>query len=697
MLHLKILFSDRPHARIVDIDTDRALQLPGVVAVLTADDVPVNEYGLAVADQPVLCDDVVRFEGDQVAVVIADSEDAASRARDLVEVVYEDLPFVTDARRAMERDSSLVHSDRDSNVLQHVRVRTGDVEDGFDAADVVVSDDYYLPMQEHAYLQPEAGLAYVDGDQVVVETAGQWAHHDQRQIAHALGLSKERVRVVYRAIGGAFGGREDISVQIVLALAAWKTGRPVKIVWSREESIRGHCKRHQMHIRARLGATRQGKLTAAEVEVIADAGAYAYTSTMVLGQVTLACTGVYEIPNVKVDSYAVYTNNIPAGAMRGFGGPQGVFVAELQMDRLAERLELDPVTLRERNLLSEDSLLSVGTPLPPGLDLHRMLEACASTAGWRRTGGGWRRPAIEPASTASHRRGSGLAIGFKNVGFSLGYPEDSTATVELHGGAEIEAAVVRYSGAECGQGTLTAIRQMAAEALGIAFAKVRLSETDTDAAPEAGSASASRLTMLAGNAVVGAAKEALALWRDEERPAVGTHTYEAPPTTDFDPETGHCKPNITFSPIAQAVDVEVDAETGEVTVSRLVTVVDVGKAVNPRLIEGQVEGAVAQGLGYTLMEDFVTKQGRTLTPSLSTYLVPTSMDLPDEVETVILENPEPIGPWGVRGVAEAPLLAVGPAVASAVREATGVAFTRLPLSPPAVLAGLLEWSEEGSV
>ncbi len=689
MLHLKVLFAGRPHARIVRLDTSQALALPGVVAVLTAQDVPVNEYGLAIADQPVLCDQVVRFEGDQVAVVVADSETVAERARDRIEVVYEDLPVVSDAREAMQPGSCLVHAGRGSNVLEHFRIHKGDVDEGFAQADVIVSGSYDLPMQEHAFLQPEAGLAYTDGDQVVVETAGQWAHHDQRQIAHALGLPAERVRVIYRAIGGAFGGREDTSVQIILALAAWKTGRPVKIVWSREESIRGHCKRHQMHITARYGATREGKLVAAEVEVVADAGAYTYTSTMVLGQVTLVCTGVYEIPNVKVDSYAVYTNNIPAGALRGFGSPQGIFVAELQMDKLAEVLGLDPITIRERNLLEEGSLLSVGTALPPGLNLRRMLDECARAAGWHQVDGGWRRPVPAPAAHPAYVRGVGLAIGFKNVGFSFGYPEDASVTMELHGEAEIDEALVCYSGAECGQGTRTVVRQMAAEALNLPLDKVRLSDTDTQRCPEAGSASASRLTLLAGNAVVGAAEAALAKWRDEDRPAVATYTYRASETTNFAPGTGHCKPNVTYSPIAQAVEVEVDSETGEITVRRVVTVVDVGRAVNPQLIEGQVEGAIAQGLGYAALEHFISEKGCTLTPSLSTYLIPTTVDVPDVADTLILEQAEPLGPWGVRGLGEAPLLAIAPALACAIHDATGVWFDRLPLTPSTVLTGLL--------
>jgi CO/xanthine dehydrogenase Mo-binding subunit len=688
MLHMKILFAGRPHAKIVALDSSRAEAVPGVVAVLTAKDVPVNEYGLALADQPVLCGDVVRFEGDQVAIVVAETEDAATRARDLIEVVYEDLPVITDPRDAMQHGSYPIHADHPDNVLQRFLVRKGDVEQGFAQADVIVSGTYYLPMQEHAYLQPEAGLAYIDGEQIVVETAGQWAHHDQRQIAHALGLNPDQVRVVYRAIGGAFGGREDLSVQIVLALAALKTERPIKIVWNREESIRGHCKRHQMHIRARWGATREGKLIAAEVELIADAGAYAYTSTMVLGQAVLTCTGVYEIPNVSVDGYMVYTNNVPGGAFRGFGSPQGLFAAELQMDKLAEQLGIDPITIRERNLLTARGLLSVGTRLPSDLHLDRLLEVCAQAAGWSRTVAGWARPEPAIGGSPTRRRGTGLAIGFKNVGFSYGYPEEASATVELRGKGDIEEAIVYYAGAECGQGTHTAITQMAAEALNVPLGRIRLVTTDTARTPESGSASASRLTLMGGNAVVGAAEAALESWRDEDRPAVGTYTYHAPATQDYDPETGYSIPNFAYGTVAQTVEVEVDTETGKVMVPRVVSVVNVGKAINPRSIEGQVEGAVAQGLGYGLLENYIMRDGVSLTPSLSTYLLPTSVDMPSTIETHILELEEPTGPWGASGVGEHSLIAVPAALAAAVKDATGRWINRLPLTPPTVLEKL---------
>jgi CO/xanthine dehydrogenase Mo-binding subunit len=450
-LHMKILFALRPHAIVKRIDTSAAEAMDGVVGVFTAKDVPVNEYGLIMDDQPVLCGpgsakpyaDRVRFIGDQVAVVVAETEEIAAAAREAINVIYEDLPVVDDMVTAMQPGATLVHPDRDSNILNHYRIRKGDMELAFAQADVIVENEYDTPAQEHAYLQPEAGLGYIDEEgRVTVVVAGQWTHEDQGQIAHALNLPQDQVRVIYPAIGGAFGGREDMSVQIVLALAAWRLNqrginRPIKIIWSREESMIGHHKRHPYKLRSRWGATRDGKVIAAEVELIADSGAYAYTSTKVQGNATLMCTGPYEIPNVKVDSYTVYTNNIPNGAFRGFGGPQGAFSAELQMDQLAELLEMDPVEIRMRNLLTEGSLLSVGTPLPPGVSLKEVVAACASAAGWINSENGWHHPggfSSEVPGKPHLRRGIGFACAFKNVGFSFGAPEQCWATVEISGG-----------------------------------------------------------------------------------------------------------------------------------------------------------------------------------------------------------------------------------------------------------------------
>lgn len=697
MLHMKILFAGRPHARIKRLDTSRAESHPGVAAVLTARDVPNNEYGLIMPDQPVLIgpgsakigSDVARFVGDQVALVVADTEKTAARARDLIEIEWEDLPVAADPREAMKDGAPLLFPEKGTNVICRYRIRRGDVEEGFAKSAVVVDGYYQTPPQEHAFLQPEAGLAYIDDEgRVAVQVAGQWTHEDQEQIAHALNLPLDRTRVIYPAIGGAFGGREDMSVQIVLALAAWKLRRPVKIVWSREESILGHHKRHPFYIRAKWGADKDGRLMAAECEMVSDAGAYAYTSTKVLANATLMCTGPYEIPNVKVDSCAVRTNNIPTGAFRGFGGPQGAFAAECQMNRLAEALGIDPVEIRARNVVREGSILSVGTPMPEGVSMPQVLEKCAEEAGWKKADGRWKRPPVAAASGPNRKRGIGLAIAFKNVGFSFGAPEQCWATVKLEGRTEIERVTLYHAGADCGQGAHTVFSQMAAEALGVPLEKVHLTASDTATSQNSGSASASRMTFMAGNSIRGAAEAALKKWKDEERPAVATYQYRPPKTTPYDPETGHSEPNFAYGYVAEAVEVEVDADTGHIHVLNVICVDDVGRALNPRQIEGQIEGAVVQAHGYAALENFVQQNGYVQTPYLSNYLIPTVLDVPDRVKSVILECPDPIGPWGARGMAEMPYLPYAPALVAAVKDAVGVEFHQFPLTPDRVLGAL---------
>ncbi len=700
--YMKILFANRPHAIVKRVNTRRAEALEGVIATFTAQDIPVNEYGLIMPDQPVLCGpgssqpfaDRVRFEGDQVALVVAETEEIAARARDLIEVEYEDLPILSDPLEAIKPESFLLHPDRGSNIFCHYRIRKGEIDQAFAQADVIVTGEYHTPWQEHAYLQPEAGLGYMDEEgRVTVIVGGQWTHEDQEQIAHSLGLAKEQVRVIYPAIGGAFGGREDMSVQIVLALAAWRLHqrgltRPVKIIWSREESIVGHHKRHPYFLRAKWGATKAGKVIAAEMELIADGGGYAYTSTKVLGNATLLCTGPYEIPNVKVDSYAVYTNNVPTGAFRGFGGPQAAYAAETQMSRLAAALGLDPVELRMRNILTEGSLLSVGTPLPEGVSMPQVVAQAARAGGWLETVQGWQAPPHLESSAPHLKSGLGFACGYKNVGFSFGAPEHCWATVELHGGTEIEKVIVRHAAAEVGQGSHTVIAQAAAEAAGVPLARVQLVMADTALTDNSGSVSASRMTFMAGNAVRGAVQAAMEKWSLEERPAVASYKYVPPRTTAFDPQTGKSEPNFAYGYVAQVVQVEVDTETGLVRMLDVISTDDVGRAVNPQQVQGQVEGAVVQAAGYVLMENFISKNSRIQTRLLSNYLIPTVLDVPERVHSIILEFPDPIGPWGARGMAEMPYLPLAAAVIAAVHDATGTWYYDFPLTPERILQGL---------
>jgi len=697
MLFMKVLLAERPHARVVGIDVSKAEAVPGVIAIYTAKDVPINEYGLQIPDQPVLCGpvagsslrpeavrpDIVRFVGDQIAAVVAETEVQAAAALKLILVEYEDLPILDDPVEAMKPDAPRLHPERgDSNVCVHYRIRKGDIKEGFDQADVIVVGEYHTPPQEHAYLQPEAGLSYIDeGGHITVVCAGQWTHADRAGIAHALGVPDETVRVVYPAIGGAFGGREDLSVQIVLALAAWRLHRPVKIIWSRRESMIGHGKRHPVTLRAKWGATKDGKLVAIENEIIGDGGAYMYTSNKVLGNSTITSTGPYSVPNVKTDVYGVYTNNIPSAAFRGFGAPQALYMAELQMGKLAEKLGMDPVEFRLKNALRDGDTLGVGTPAPGPVSIVQVIQATAEKAGWDEK--------RSEAALPSHiRRGHGFAAGFKNVGFSFGYQENCWAKVELHGNGQIERAIVHHAGAEVGQGTHTVMAQMAAEAIGIPATQVQVVTSDSATQGNSGSASASRMTFMAGNAIKGAAEAALEKWKSEERPAVAEFRYLAPPTTHMEKETGYSMPNFSYAYSAQAVEVEVDIETGHVRVLHVVAADDVGKAINPDLVVGQIEGAIVQAHGYAITEDFQTRDGKVLSDQLSTYLLPTILDIPARVDSVLVEIPDPNGPWGARGLGELPFLPFAPAVAAAIHDAVGVWIDDFPFTPERVLRAL---------
>lgn len=701
LAHMKLLFARRPHAIVKAIDTTAAEALGGVMGVFTAKDVPVNEYGLTMKDQPVLCGpgaakpytDRVRFVGDQVAVIVAESEAIAARARDLIQVTYEDLPALTDPEVAKAESENLLHPDHGSNVVVDYRIRKGDVNAAWEKCAVIVESEYRTPAQEHAYLAPEAGLAYIDEEgRITVAVAGQWAHEEQEAIAHALGIPSAQVRVIHPAIGGAFGGREDMSVQIVLALAVWRLAqrgitRPIRIIWSREESIIGHHKRHPYIIRSKWGATREGKIIAAQSEVIADGGAYNCTSNKVLGNATLMCSGPYEIQNVHVDACAVYTNNVPGGAFRGFGGPQGAFAAEMQVEKLAFALGLDPVELRARNLADDDSILHTGTPLPKGVTIKQVVSAAAQAAAWQHTAKGWMREKAPHA--AGHKvRGMGFACGFKNIGFSFGFPERSWATIELHGGKEIERVVCHHAGADVGQGAHTAFKQMAAEAVGVPIERVEMVVADTAVTGDSGSSSASRMTFMAGNSILGAAQAALEKWQAEERPAVATFNYNPPKTTPYDKQTGKADPNFAYGYVAEAIEVEVDTETGHVHLLNVICADDVGKAINPAQIIGQIEGCVVQAAGYAVLENFIQEGGYVKTDQLSTYLIPTVLDIPDRVQSIILENEDLVGPWGVRGMAEMPYIPLAPAVMAAMYDATGVWFDEFPLTPERVLRGL---------
>jgi CO/xanthine dehydrogenase Mo-binding subunit len=577
----------------------------------------------------------------------------------------------------------------------HHNLYNGDVEEGFRQADVIVESVLDTPAQEHVFLQTESGLAYMDEDgRVAVVTTGQWGLKDRKQMAHALGLQEDMVRVIYPMTGGAFGGREDISVQIIVALGALKLNklgirRPVKVVWNREESIIGHCKRHPFRFYTRWGATKEGKIVAAEVRMFADGGAYKFTTSIVTSNAVLNALGPYEIPNVKVDAYDVYTNNVPRGAFRGFGGPQAVYCAEQMVNKLAEALHIDPVELRMRNLAREGSLQTTGAPYPPGITIREVTQSCAESAGWSGESGSWlSAPGRMNSIRKNHRHGVGLACAHKNVGFSYGYPESCTVGIELYGDREIERAVIHHGASEVGMGAHTVITQMAADALGISMDRIDMTSSDTSLVKDAGSVSASRMTFFIGNAIKDGAIKALDMWNSGERPVKLEHTYLPPQTTAPDPVTGQCDPNVAYGYTAQAAEVEVDMETGKVTIEKIHCAIDVGKAINPQQVEGQIQGGLIQSVGYAVMESFKEKNGRVLTPNLSTYLIPTILDIPEGMDIQVLEIPDPRGPWGARGLGEVMNMCLAPAVTAAVHDATGVWFDHFPLTPEEVLRGI---------
>ncbi|MEN8238761.1 MAG: molybdopterin cofactor-binding domain-containing protein [Actinomycetota bacterium] len=711
-LTVKVVFSNEPHARMVSMSTQAALATEGVIDIVTAADIPMNEYGLTMFDQPVLIgvdgtgrspvpSDVSRWEADSVAVVIAETAEAALAGAGALEIVWEQLPLMPDLATADAPGAPLVHPEngRDSNTYYSYRIRKGDMDAGWAAADIVVEGTYTLPHQEHAYLQPEAAVSYIDDEgRVTVEVAGQWTHEDRAQIAHALELPEEEVRVIYPPIGGAFGGREDMTLQIVMAAASLKLhargiNRPLRCVWNREESIVGHHKRHRAQITTKWGATSDGRIVAVDADAVVDAGAYNYTTNKVMANLHMTLTGPYNVPHVRIDSRAVYTTSVPGGAFRGFGSPQAAFAAESQMNKIALALDMDPIEIRLANALRDGDDSVTQRPMPDGVSIAEVVEELARASSWST-------PAPTTTTVASiktlgaHgssiRTGRGVACALKNVGFSMGFPERCEATVTLYGEDEIDTAHIAHAGADVGQGAHTAFLQMTAEAVGVDYDKVTGTFSDTATSGDSGSSSASRMTFMAGNSIQGATEEAVKAWIDGDRPAEGHFRFVPPPTEYIDAETGEGLAVIAYGYVAEAVDVAVDIETGHIRVGTVWCAIDVGRAINPQTVKGQVEGAIVQAHGYVLSERLRLDDGRIVNPTFSGYLVPGTKDVPDHIETILLEIPDPLGPWGARGMAEMPFIPYAPAVIAAVHDATGVWFSDFPLTPDRVLAGLNE-------
>ncbi len=681
------------HARILSIDTEAARKLPGVYAVLTHADVPGhNRHGLVIDDWPVLCDDKVRYAGDAVAVVAAESEEIAAAAIDLVDVEYEELPVVADALEAAESGATLVHDDRsDGNVLKHIKVDKGDIETGFDAADVIVDRTYRTQCAEHLFLEPECSIGIpagydpakfggtVDDNAVRGETArhdkttiyvgSQIPYQDRSQTAAALGVEPEAVRVVATLTGGGFGGKEDITGQIHVALLAERTGQPVKMLYSRQESLLVHPKRHPTVIRIRIGARNDGMLTAVQATLYGDAGAYASLSEKVLTRATTHATGPYEAPNVKVDCFAMYTNNAPSGAFRGFGVTQSCFAVESTMDILGRELGIDPVELRHMNALDVGRTTSTGQTLRESAGLRECIEKVESDMYGDDFRWSW--------EEGNSRFAWGLAVAYKNTGLGGGAPDKASAEVEVWRGDETRAEV-RISSAELGQNLPGVLAACAAEELGMAMENVRVLLGDTDYCPDGGPTTASRQSFVSGNAVRLAAREAA---KDPADHVLVRYDYEAPQTLPLG-EGGDM--HFAFSFCAQAALVEVDMTTGEVHVRKIVAAHDIGRALNPLTLRGQIEGGIVMALGYTLTEHYIQEDGKPWTRLMARYKMPSITHAPNIVSHVV-EHAVSTGPFGAKGAGELPSIPTPPAITNAIYRGTGVRVRSLPVDQDELL------------
>ncbi|MDJ0904837.1 MAG: molybdopterin-dependent oxidoreductase [Woeseiaceae bacterium] len=693
MLYARTKRAGVPHARILAIDTAAARELPGVQAVLTHEDVPGhNRHGLVIDDWPVLCDDKVRYAGDAVAIVAADSEEIAAAAIDLVKVEYEDLPVVGDALRAAEPGAPLVHDGRsDGNLLKHIKVDKGDVEAGFADADVVIDRSYRTQSAEHLFLEPECSIGIpagfdpgefggqVDDDAVRGETArhakttiyvgSQIPYQDRDQAAAALGVEPDAVRIVATLTGGGFGGKEDITGQIHVALLAEKTGRPVKMLYSRQESLLVHPKRHPTVIRTRVGARNDGTLTAVQATLYGDAGAYASLSEKVLTRATTHAAGPYEAPNVKIDCFAMYTNNVPSGAFRGFGVTQSCFAIESTMDILAAELDIDPVELRHRNALDIGRTTSTGQALRESAGLRECIDKVASDMRGDDFRWTW--------DEGDRRFAWGVAVAYKNTGLGGGAPDRATAEIEVWRGDETHAEV-RISSAEMGQNLPGVLAACAAEELGVPVRNVRVLLGDTDVCPDGGPTTASRQSFVSGNAVRMAAQKAAA---DQAEHVLVRYDYEAPQTR---PLGAGGDMHFAFSFGAQAALVEVDMTTGEVHVRKVIAAHDIGRALNPLTLRGQIEGGIVMALGYTLTEHYIQEDGKPWTNLMARYKMP-SIEHAPEIVSHVVEHPVAAGPYGAKGAGELPSIPTSAAITNAICRATGVRVHSLPVDQDELL------------
>jgi len=689
MLHGATLRSPHAHARIVRVDVSAARAMPGVLAILTAADLPTREkFGLMKLDQSPLAREVVRYVGEPVAVVAAEDAERARLAVKAIRVDYEPLEAITDPVRALQPDAPRLHEA--GNVIEDVRVVHGDPDA---RADVVVDGEYEIGMQDQAPLGPEAGLAMPDPDGgVTLHIATQWLHEDLRQIAACLGLPESKVRLVLAGVGGAFGAREDVTLQIHLCLLALASQKPVRMVYGREESFYGHVHRHPARLWYSHGAQRDGTLVFVRASVVLDGGGYASSSPAVVANAACFGAGPYRVPNAVIHAVGAYTNNPPTGAMRGFGAVQSCFAYEAQMDKLAAALRMDPIELRERNALQDGDRIVTDQLVEGSEPVANVIRRCASLAAAPPSATD--DPVAMPGGVGNItrgegvRRGTALAAGFKNVCYSHAFDDFSTARVRLLSERGEPVAYVLTAAAEVGQGIVLVCEQIARTALGVQRVIV---ETPDTSIGSAGSSSASRQTWMTGGAVLEACQQVRAeldrrggsLDEPIERLVTHRHKPTAPrnATTQND---GH----VAFLFAAHRATVDVDVETGLVKVVQVATSQDVGTAINPVAVIGQLEGGIAQGLGLAVMEEIQLRDGQVRNASFTDYLLPTMLDMPPVVCDLI-EHPHPDAPYGAKGVGEPPTISSTPAIVAAIRAATGRELNRVPVRPDDIVFGTI--------
>ncbi|MFH8559784.1 xanthine dehydrogenase family protein molybdopterin-binding subunit [Streptomyces sp. NPDC017988] len=739
MLWGQILRSTVAHAEIVSIDTSEAIATAGVHAVLTHEDLPAaKNYGMEYQDTPVLAYGKVRHHGEPVALVAADHPETARRAAAKIRIEYRELPLITDEASALDPDAILVHEDRGDHHAGHVThpnivhrqpIIRGNAAEAAKKADAIVTGEYTFGMQDQAFLGPESGLAVPAEDGGIdLYVATQWLHSDLKQIAPCLGLPEEKVRMTMAGVGGAFGGREDISMQILASVLALRTGKPVKMVYNRYESFFGHVHRHPAKLYYEHGATKDGKLTHMKCKIVLDGGAYMSSTPSVVGNAASLSVGPYVVDDVEIEAIGLYTNNPPCGAMRGFGAVQACFAYEAQMDKLAAKLGMDPVEFRQKNAMEQGTIMPTGQPVDspaPVAELLRRVKArpMPPERQWESSEGADVRALPGGLSNTTHGegvvRGVGYAVGIKNVGFSEGFDDYSTAKIRLEVINGEAVATVHTAAAEVGQGGVTIHAQIARTELGVQQVTIHPADTQVGSA---GSTSAGRQTYMTGGAIknscslvrekvleIGRRKfgsyhpawasaellleggkvvtdggEALASLVDvlEDEAVEIEEVWRHRPTQPFDLVTGQGNGHVQYAFAAHRAVVEVDTELGLVKVIELACAQDVGKAINPLSVIGQIQGGTTQGLGVAVMEEIIVdpKTAKVKNPSFTDYLIPTLLDTPT-IPVDYLELADPNAPYGVRGIGEAPTLSSTPAVLAAIRNATGLELTKTPVRP----------------